>query len=59
MNLIACPNCGVVYDANILKFPDDIHHSDGSINTELAVWDKGGYVAKVDCRICQAPIPKF
>tara|TARA_B100001173_G_scaffold268469_1_gene244839 strand:+ start:337 stop:555 length:219 start_codon:yes stop_codon:yes gene_type:complete len=61
MNLISCPNCGVVYDADHIFFPGmvykDVEDENGSytmIDDTKAIWDNDydAYFPKVDCRIC-------
>ena len=62
MNLITCPGCGIVYDADVLSFPKDICKDDGyggdEIDDNKAVWDSfyRGYFPKVDCRVCGTSI---
>ncbi len=63
MNLITCPGCGVVYDADVLPFPEDIWKDDGygdgeEIDDTKAVYDDyhGKFFPKVDCRVCGTAI---
>ena len=60
MNLRSCNGCGIVYDANKLKFPERIFHSDGSVDKEKAVWsdDVDEFVPFVYCPICGDKIRK-
>ena len=58
MNLIACPGCAVVYDADLLHFPKLIEREDGSIDTNKAEWNGERYVPKVDCRVCGTAITR-
>lgn len=58
MNLIACENCGVVLDANVLKFPKLANlgeHEDGA-----TIWDsdRGEHVPCVPCPVCDSPVLK-
>lgn len=59
MTLQSCDGCGVVLDTDKLPFPDDIYHDDGSVNTDVAVFD--GYStwrAMVECPVCGTAITK-
>jgi hypothetical protein len=56
MNLITCPGCAIVYDADLLPFPDNIMGEDGSIDLDLAEWTGYTYFAKISCRICGTAI---
>ena len=56
MNLVSCDCCGVILDKDKLKFPIDIHESDGSIDDHKAAWDGNNYVAKVPCPVCRGEI---
>ncbi|NBS67677.1 hypothetical protein EBT31_02025 [bacterium] len=66
MNLISCDNCGTVYDANKVKFPnlEDFHTNivDGdilfSLYEDVAEWNGDKYVAKVNCKVCKHSILK-
>ena len=65
MNLISCPGCGVVYNAELLHFPTEVyeHYPDGSVEIDdtKAVWiDKyKDYFPKIDCRVCGTAIPMY
>ncbi len=60
MNLRSCNGCGIVYDANKLKFPEHIFDSDGSVDKENAVWSDefDEFVPFVYCPICGDKIQK-
>jgi predicted RNA-binding Zn-ribbon protein involved in translation (DUF1610 family) len=66
MDLYSCDTCGVVLDRSKMTFPKDIHAEDpddettwGVIDTDKAVWVTDRYVAKADCPVCGAAIPKY
>ena len=64
MNLITCPGCGVVYNADVLPFPEDVWKNAGcadegvEIDDSKTVWDSyyGDFFPKVDCRVCGTAI---
>jgi len=64
MNLITCSGCGVVYDADVLPFPEDVWKDNGygdggeTIDDTKAVYDSyyEGFFPKVDCRVCGTAI---
>lgn len=60
MNLISCNNCGVVLDADNLRFPEDIWDEDGCVDTDLADWDHytERYKAAVPCPVCKEKVIK-
>lgn len=56
MNLISCDNCGVVFNRDVLNFPDkdDLLMPDGSINVWKAAWDSqtSEFLPIVSCPVC-------
>jgi ribosomal protein S27E len=58
MNLISCEGCGVVLDANSLRFAKDISDGDYGINFAVAKWCpvRRDYFAKIKCPVCQHEI---
>lgn len=56
MKLISCKNCGVLLDGDVVSFPHNFHHDDGSVNTEFGAWNGEDYVAKIDCPVCDYDI---
>lgn len=63
IQLISCDNCGVVLDASKLDFPEDIYHRTpegcSDYDRTKSIYDsaRGEVVAKVDCPVCQSPVP--
>ena len=65
IQLISCDNCGVVLDTTKLVFPEDIRNDDPDLMSEhynftKCIWDRerGKYVPKIDCPVCQSPVPQ-
>ena len=60
MNLTSCDNCGVVLDAAKLNFATDILEEDGSINDDVAAYNRKAreYGAFVPCPVCKEPVFK-
>lgn len=56
MNIVSCPGCGTLFDANILSFPLEIENSDGTIDKTKAIWLDKDFRPKVDCPHCGSPI---
>lgn len=53
MNLISCPECGVVYDKDKITFPGPYLHDDSTINTQVCQWDGDKWIRFAKCRVCQ------
>ena len=62
MRLVSCKNCGVVFDEDVLNFPDDLYKEDPGEGYEIddtkATWHNRGYEPFVTCRICGDKIIK-
>lgn len=62
MRLVSCKWCGVIYDEDVLRFPDDLYKDDGEGDYEIdetkAVWHNRDYVPFVTCRVCGGNIIK-
>lgn len=60
MNITSCENCGVLLDQNHLKFAEDVHREDGSIDPSKAKWNQAErkHVAYVACPVCNSPVFK-
>lgn len=64
IQLISCDNCGVVLDTSKLDFPENIHirtpEGWSDYDPAKSIYDKerGSYVPKVDCPVCQSPVPQ-
>ena len=45
MNLVSCPNCGIVYDLDYVDIPEipdpEYEENDGCTMYEFQVWDDG------------------
>lgn len=52
MNLVSCDGCGVVLDADKLKFPEDVYEEGGSVDLSKAAWNGDRFVAFVACPVC-------
>jgi hypothetical protein len=54
MNLVSCDECGIVLDANKLRFPENIFLEDGSVDQTKSSWDpvSSQYVPMVSCPQC-------
>jgi hypothetical protein len=61
MNLVSCNACGVVIDADKLKFPseDDMWDTD-EIDTSKFTWSSNSreYVSYISCPVCESKIEK-
>lgn len=56
MNLINCDNCGTVFNADAIKWPDlFIESFNPGVNCE---WDGDDYVSIVSCPVCKHPLYK-
>lgn len=55
MKLTSCDGCGVMLDADKLRFPE-IRDDEGRIVDGAAVWTGDDFVAIVPCPVCGADI---
>jgi hypothetical protein len=58
MNLTSCDRCGVVLDKDKLFFPEIYDHDSGELIETNAIWKRRDFVSKIDCPVCDAPIPE-
>lgn len=58
MNLITCPHCAVVLNADLLPFPGDIYDEEGMIDHDKAAWNGENYVPFVACPVCKNGVEK-
>lgn len=58
MDLLSCPNCGVVLDGNKLRWPprDACIAPDGSYSDIFTEYFEGTFCKKTNCPVCLANI---
>jgi len=56
MKLLSCHNCGVVLNADLLNFSEDIYQDDGVVDTSLARWDGENWSPFIYCPCCDEGI---
>ena len=55
MNIIACENCGILFDKNLIKWPDD----DGDYDNDNKYrWTGSDLSVFIPCPVCKEPIIK-
>ena len=60
MKLISCDTCGVMLDADKLKFPDEIYDDQGSIDHSKGEYSQEhrDYLPYVRCPVCKEHVFK-
>lgn len=61
IHLISCDNCATVFDANKLKFPDDVDpiYTEGVPDThKIYDQEQEDWVHFTRCPVCKEPIPQ-
>ena len=58
MDIVSCENCGVLFNRNNIKFPENVLNPDGSYNLDVCAWSDvvEDYVAFVRCPVCRIGI---
>lgn len=61
MNLTSCPNCGIVYDKDNIKWPErsECFTEDGSYSDKTTKYEDGEFYKKVPCKVCGADIVDY
>lgn len=56
MKLISCNRCGVVFNQDVINFPDTFDHDTGELIDKNASWNGDKYVPKIECPVCGADL---
>jgi hypothetical protein len=54
MKIISCKHCGVVVDADRIKFPRNFYLEDGTVDKTKCMWDDylEDYIPATSCPVC-------
>ena len=60
MKIISCSRCGVLFNQDVINFPDTYDHDSGEIIDKNASWNDAlnKYVPKIECPVCGADLIK-